>query len=233
MNIFKEIIDVWKGKTFVDAVMNDFVKMSNETKEMYDMVITYILKHKKIKDLDKKIYEDDIFVNKSERKIRKRLAEHLAVQHNINIGMTLIMMSIVKDAERIGDYCKNLFQVYEKVLKDKKKFNSKHPYYKVIKGVALDNLSLIDSTLKAFKQSDVTLAQDVMDKAYHIGHKCEDIILDIANSKLKTNEAVALALIVRFFKRIAAHLSNIASSVIYPVHRIDYSLKNLKNNKKD
>ncbi len=232
MDIFRDIIDVWKGKTFVDAVMSDFVKMSNETKTMYDKVITYIFKHKKIKGLDKKIYEDDIFVNKSERRIRKRLAEHLAVQHNIDVGITLIMMSIVKDAERIGDYCKNLLQIYD-LLKNKNKFNTKHKFYNEIKDIAVRILPLIDNTLESFKKSDILLAKDVMDEAYEIGKKSESIIKEMANSKLNANDAVVLTLMVRFIKRISAHLSNISSSVIYPVHKIDFSPRNRKKNKKN
>ncbi len=230
MDIFREIIDVWKGKTFVDAVMSDFVKMSNETKLMYDRVITYIFKHKKIKGLEKKIYEDDIFVNKSERRIRKRLAEHLAVQHNVDVGITLIMMSIVKDAERIGDYCKNLLQTYD-MLKNKKKFGEKHKFYNPIKEIALKIVPLIDNTLEAFKESDILLAKDVMDEAYEIGKKSEEIIRNIADSKLTANEAVVLTLITRFIKRISSHLSNISSSVIYPVHKIDFSPRNRKKTK--
>ncbi len=39
---------------------------------------------------------------------------------------------------------------------------------------------------------------------------------------LSTNEAVCFALTARYFKRITAHLSNIATSVVLPLSELDY-----------
>jgi two-component system alkaline phosphatase synthesis response regulator PhoP len=44
----------------------------------------------------------------------------------------------------------------------------------------------------------------------------------IAKSSLSVNEAVCLALMARHFKRIVAHLTNIATSVILPLSDLDY-----------
>ncbi len=219
MNIFREIVNAWRGNTFDITMQNNFIKMMNETKKMCNMVVCYIFKHKRISGLEKKLYEEDIFVNKFERKIRKRLVEHLAVAHQVDIGMTLVMMSITKDAERIGDYCKNIFQTFTMLSG---KFSQKNKYYTPIKDIGLKVVPLIDMTMKAYKKFDTDMASDVIDNGFKLEKKCEEIIKEIAGSKLTANESVVLALITRFFKRITAHLCNIASSVIYPVHKIDF-----------
>jgi len=57
------------------------------------------------------IHEKDKAVNQRERAIRKMLVEHLAVNPGSDIPGCLAMMSLVKDAERLGDYVKNLYEV--------------------------------------------------------------------------------------------------------------------------
>ncbi len=225
--IFKQLIAIWKGKTFIDSVMNDFRRMMKELYTMFEIVTILLFQHKSIKGIEKKIYEEDIFVNKSERKIRKRIVEHLAVQPGVDIGPSLVMMSIVKDAERIGDLCKNLFEIYKMF----KKFNSKNKYYKVFKKMRDQISQMIKITDSSFRKSLDDKAKYVMDEAYKIEKECDALIEEFANSKLTANEAVCLTLLSRYFKRIAAHLSNIASAVIFPVHRIDFVTKDNKNKK--
>jgi phosphate uptake regulator len=55
-----------------------------------------------------------------------------------------------------------------------------------------------------------------------IAKKCDAIIQEVAKSNLSVNEAVAYALIARHFKRICAHLANIATSVVLPLSDLDY-----------
>lgn len=225
MNILKQLINVWQGKTFIDSVMTDFRKMMKEIYTMFDSVTTLLFQHKSIRGIEKKIYEEDIFVNKSERKIRKRIVEHLSVQPGVDIGSSLVMMSIVKDAERIGDFCKNLYEVYKMF----KKFNSRHKYYKIFKEMRDKISEMIKVTDTAFRKSLDDKAKLVMDEAYKIEKECDKLLEEFANStKISVNDAVCLTLLSRYFKRISAHLSNIASAVIFPVHRIDYAFNKNK-----
>jgi len=53
----------------------------------------------------------------------------------------------------------------------------------------------------------------------------------IAKSNIPTNEAVCLALLARYFKRIAAHLANIGSSVIVPISDLDFYDEKLRHKK--
>ena len=52
--------------------------------------------------------------------------------------------------------------------------------------------------------------------------RCEEIINEIIESDYTTKQAVALAFAARFIKRIALHLSNIASSVVNPLPEMDF-----------
>ena len=52
--------------------------------------------------------------------------------------------------------------------------------------------------------------------------KCDALIKELAHSKRPANEAVSYALTARHFKRIASHLTNIATSMIVPLSDLDY-----------
>ena len=59
-----------------------------------------------------RIYEKDVKINKTERAVRKQLVGHLCVAGNTaDVPFALLMMSMVKDVERLGDYAKNLTEV--------------------------------------------------------------------------------------------------------------------------
>ncbi|NIR50713.1 hypothetical protein GWO43_19185, partial [candidate division KSB1 bacterium] len=44
----------------------------------------------------------------------------------------------------------------------------------------------------------------------------------------KSSEAVPLALYLRYLKRVAGHIQNVASSIVNPFHRIKYQDKHTK-----
>ena len=55
-----------------------------------------------------------------------------------------------------------------------------------------------------------------------IAKECDRIVERVAHSDLSVNQAVFFALIARHFKRIMAHLLNIATSVVLPLNELDY-----------
>ncbi len=60
------------------------------------------------------IYKRDIKVNKLERTIRKEVIAHLSLSGTSpSLPYCLLLMSLVKDVERIGDYAKNLSEIRE------------------------------------------------------------------------------------------------------------------------
>ncbi len=221
MSMFKELIDLLRGEGLIASSLKNFTEMMKEVDKMYTTTTQLIFGkfRGKEKDIKQRIYREDIFINKSERKIRKKVIEHLAFQRNVDIASSLIMMSVVKDAERIGDFCKNLYEVHEMYPE----FNKKHKYYNKFYKMSKRVDNLITLTESSFRKSNKIRAKKVMREAHKLGKECDSLLIVLANSKLTAKEAVSLALISRYFKRISSHLGNIASSVIYPVHKIDYS----------
>ena len=56
--------------------------------------------------------KQDVKINKLQRKIRKRVMLHLSVQANSpDLPYCLVLISLIKDVERIGDYAKDLSEI--------------------------------------------------------------------------------------------------------------------------
>ena len=216
--MFKNLLNFWKGKDFLAQVFSEFNEMLDDTKRMYEMVCKTLLDNVEEPDLKKKIYEIDKNVNRLQKSIRTRIIEHLSLQPSVDVAACLLLMSVVKDAERLGDYAKNLFEITEFQTKPIDRALFSEYFNEVDKKV----LELFEQTKEAFIETDVDIASSAWDYEKKIAKGCDEIVAKVAKSNLTVNEAVCYALIARYFKRIVAHLVNIATSVILPLSDLDY-----------
>tara|TARA_B100001029_G_C15053921_1_gene452881 strand:- start:1690 stop:2310 length:621 start_codon:yes stop_codon:yes gene_type:complete len=167
------------------------------------------------------IAKTDIKINKFERSVRRKVMTHLAVSGTDDLGSGLILISVVTDIERIGDYTKNIYDL------------SKY-YTKRLNGNELENdlkvveekvISLFQNSIKAFKEQDIDLARKIMkDYKEGVSKQSDKITNDIISGKVNmdADTATAIAMYSRYLKRIGAHSRNLISSVVNPFERIGY-----------
>jgi phosphate uptake regulator len=216
--MFKDLLSFWKGKDFLAQVLEDFKAMLDDSEFMFQSVCDRLLEKKEEPDLKKNIYETDKKVNVLEKDIRKRIVEHLALQPLVDTTACLLLMSVVKDAERLGDYVKNLLEVTELLQKPV----DRDLFLEYFDDVDKQLLELFKNTKRAFIETDLNMANLAWDYEKRIAKRCDEIVRKVAQSNLDVNEAVCFALIARYFKRIMAHLVNIATSVVLPLSDLDY-----------
>lgn len=217
--MFHNLISFWKGKDFLTKVMKEFEKMLLDAENMYVSVREHLIKGKDDDELRQRVYDVDKRINQLERDIRTQIVEHLALQPAVNMPVSLVLMSVVKDAERLGDYAKNLFQVRDLLENplDREEFQSF--FGKIDK----DIISLIGKTRAAFVKSDELMAKELVVLEHEIVNSCESAIHDFAKGKIQdVNKAVCFTLIARYYKRTAAHLLNIGTAVIKPLNELDF-----------
>jgi len=216
--MFKDLLSFWKGKDFLLQVMEDFKIMLDEAESMFQLVCARLTGGGDEPELKERIYSIDKKINDLQKEIRRRIVEHLSLQPTVDVNACLILMSVVKDAERLGDYSKNLYEVTELL---------EHPIDKSLYSRYFDSLdddivTLFDRTRDAFVEGNEDKAKSAWDYEGRIAKGCDKIVADVARSDLSVNEAVCLALVARHFKRIVAHLVNIATAVILPLSDLDY-----------
>jgi len=216
--MFTNLFSFWKGKDFLSKVLGEFEKMMIDAEEMFKQVRLKIIEGKTEPGLKDKIYSVDRNINQLEKDIRKRIVEHLTLRPSVDVPTCLMLMSVVKDAERLGDYAKNLFEVSEMLKQpfDKKLFRS------YLNAADEKLVILAEKTRSAFVSSNEELAREITVLEREIVLQCEGAIKKLAVSDLPANTSVCYTLIARYFKRTAAHLVNIGSAVILPIDQLDF-----------
>ena len=216
---FRSILDLFREDNWSNDLVDMIMEMIDLGSNMFDYTIGVLVNGEPDEDPQHMLYNRDQRINKLERKIRRRVVSHLSVKGSrAEVPSALIFMNVVKDAERIGDYVKNLHEVIEMMPADP----DRKLYQDHLATPAATIAELFTLTRQAFLESDEELAGKVIKKAKNQGREYEKMIRTITTSDLGTNDAVCLVLAVRFFKRLVAHMSNIASTVVMPVDMIDF-----------
>lgn len=216
--MLKEIIRILTDKkTMVDEMGVEFESMLKIGKDMFVAVtdLLYLGGDKKV--VHKKIFPADKELNKLECKIRGEVVTHISVAGADNLSSMLIFMSVVKDAERIGDYIKNLYDIAEKA-----KDFGKGKYGEATLDIRNHILMNFDLVNDAFNSGSTKKAKSILKEIAKLQKKCDKIVNELLNKCDAKERSVAYALTARFYKRILAHLSNIVTSVVMPVNKLDY-----------
>lgn len=164
-------------------------------------------------------------INRFERDVRRKVLTHLAISGPAELSSGLVLVSIIIDIERIGDYAKNICDLA-----------GLHPaklHGGDLESAVLDieqrTLALFRDTVAAFCQNDPDMARKVMSGYKEsLSGDCEAVIRAVLQnpaSDLRPETAAAIVLYVRYLKRIAAHSRNIVTSVVNPFPRIGYREK--------
>lgn len=216
--VIKALINAWRNRGVIHHMYDEFMEMLKATEWMFATVGRILFEGLPPDDVSQELYAKDVRVNKTERKIRLQIVEHLAIRPGGDVPACLVLMSLVKDAERIGDYCKNLYEVRAVLGKGL----SAGMFDRDVQAMHAQILETFAKTRAALGQGDEAVAHEVVRRAKEVGHQIEEKVQQVAASDLPTQVAVCRALTLRHMKRVHAHLCNIASSVVQPVHKLDY-----------
>jgi len=218
--MLKELLAAWRGRDALSRMFDEFDQMLEETYWMFQRAVEVFFSRIDWQAVQDPLYQRDKRVNELERSIRAQIVKHLSVRQDANVAACLVLMSVVKDAERIGDYCKNVFEVGKFYTRE---FTGPK-YLDPLERIRMKVEEIFTLTRGAFNQSDVDLARQVQKAFGECSKQCDDLIRLLLQERdnIPTDEAVAYSLLTRHLKRIGAHLANIASAVVAPVHRLDY-----------
>lgn len=165
------------------------------------------------------ISKRDVAINKLERDIRRRVIAHLTLSANAgDVPYCLLLMSIVKDVERIGDYATNLAEVHH---------DGGGPIPTDENGEELRGIrAAIEETFaeinNVFVSSDAGAATELINEGRAVNRRCDLLIGVVARSDYDAATATSMVLGARYYKRIGSHLMNVLSGVVMPLHKLDY-----------
>ena len=219
--MLKEFFSLLKSDSLFEQAMNECHEMLEIVREMFNSS-TNSLRSPKAEEHPLNIYEMDKKINHFERDVRRKIMTHLTVNPQQDLSSGLVLVSVVIDIERMGDYTKN---IYDLAVKYPEKLST-GKYEDAISKMEDDVKNYLNKTIDAFKNQDIELGRKLMEEyKTDISSVSNEIVNEVVASKdseLSAGQASALCLYLRYLKRISAHSRNLISSIVNPFERIGY-----------
>ncbi len=218
--MLKELINAFRRRDVVGELESQIGQMLDAGQWMFEKVADVLMRQVDPAEIAQPLYEKDRQINEIEQKIREQIITHLNLGNQCDLEAGLVLMNVVKDAERIGDYCKNIFEVgkfYRGSFQHRK-------YHEPLQQIRHSITELFAPAKEAFLKADSKIAKRILRKTERLTRECDMIIQQLLSTEesLPANEAVAYVLLARHYKRVEAHLSNIATSVVSPMPLLDF-----------
>ena len=209
--------NLWGDNRGLARIFQDFGQMLEDGRHVFDAACNALVGGTRTDAVEKDLYATDKRINKVEQRIRRELVVHMSVGGRADIPICLALMSIVKDAERIGDYAKNILDVaracpgfhQDELAADLTQVKDK------VSRLLAKMRSLYDTQDEEHARSFVTQADAILDH-------CDAKVTALVSGGSNSSHAVVAALAYRYVKRVAAHGMNIVSSVFMPLDKLDF-----------
>lgn len=222
--MIENLLNVFRKDSLFTQAMGECHTMLDLDWDMYD-ASTSSLRESNTGDIALDVAATDKRINAYERDVRKKVMTHLTVAGPTDLPSGLVLITVVIDIERIGDYTKNIYELARSHPKKMEAGSLETRLQEVEAGVTV----LFKDMIQAFKTNDETMARRIMtDYKEGLSAACESITMDVVSGTvvdLPSADAAAVALYARYLKRIAAHSRNIVTSIVNPFHRIGYKEK--------
>ncbi|PEN13734.1 hypothetical protein CRI94_06570 [Longibacter salinarum] len=166
--------------------------------------------------LDVDLGELDSEINEGEQELRRAVLEHLTFDPQREMVFSLKLVSIVHEAERIGDLAKSIVKAGKLAHKPRM---GKH--VESLREMRDRVLVMFDHAYHGFVDEEAEAARKLMTMHEQLKDDVTVYLQEVADDEsLTANEGIVLALLARLLSRVGSHLSNIASTVVSPFDQI-------------
>lgn len=194
-----------------DVIYEHFHEMLTIGQQMFERVSAPLFDPNAVAPTNEDIRSLDAQINRLEKEIRSRLLTAVAVHPEEDTALRLLLLGLVRDAERCGDFSKHLFDVFQH------------------SGGALPPCAHTDALRE--QQGFIRRLFDEVWEVYDAGNRerALQLLAEAKQFSLRDNAIVhallagdaspapvAIALAARFFKRIQSHLAHVVDAVVVP-----------------
>ena len=210
--MFKELFGSGSSTTLLESAFGDVTTMLQQSARMLDHALAALLDNQ---PLEVDLQSMDDVVDNSERMVRRTVLEHMTVNPKQDLVASLILVSIVQDGERIGDFARGLTDLIP--LAKSPRQGAAADELKALAAEVRPNFELCE---RAFRKDEAEVATAVVACHTSVKPRLGAYIARLCDSDLSPDMAIVYASAARILSRISAHLSNIASTVTQPYDRI-------------
>jgi phosphate transport system protein len=225
MAILGEILKAWRSHNVIKQLFESFGRMLALCYEEYTIALDVWAGRRSGDEVGEQLRAADKQVNQLQRDIRGKLVQHLTLNPGDSVPASLVFMSVIKDAERLGDYSENIAEVCRYITTTSEPAIYAVPLNELMEKCRVD----FERTRRAFAADDAKLAADTILTTKEVRVRCDQLLDQLLQEtgSMPPRRAVAFALATRYVKRVSAHLKNICTAVVAPVEFLDYSKKGI------
>jgi len=218
--MLRELLALFRSDDPIARMASEFSKMVDLSRDL-TVRAGHVLFMEGASEADEleEISKRDVEINQLERGIRKQLIAHLILtKDRSDVTYCLLLMSLVKDVERLGDYAKNVAEI---------RSEGGGPLPEDEHGAEIHDIrSAVEETYgsvnQVFATSDAKRAAQLIQSGREVNRRCDVLIARVARSSYDAATTTTMVLAARYYKRIESHLLNILSGVVMPLHKLDY-----------
>jgi phosphate uptake regulator len=216
MEMFKNIWDALKNNPLIDDSYRIMDELHHQTHQMFLLSMKALIDQKGDPE---EVMRMDKEVNKNVQRVRRKVFEYFALNSVPNIHGGLVLISLVIDYERIGDYAKDLANMREEYdFREDFQPDGKHELHMMRDLIG----EMFPTAHNSFMAPNVKYPTPVS----HLETKLKERYDNLRELTLKKNihrdEALVEIISARLMKRIAGHMDNIASSAARPFPKLGF-----------
>jgi|TARA_B110000263_G_scaffold247380_1_gene260118 phosphate transport system protein len=206
------------SKESLDNIDAKLSEMLINSMHIYDIAMNCLLGDTNLDTVRDDLYATDKTINELHREVRREMIVHSAVNsRNLDIPLLLSYMTMSKDIERIGDYCKNLFEIAE-TGNTFAKGEDLDSYIELRNDIG----KLIVYLQSCLNLEDEAKIRDLITLGSSMSSDLDDKITGLLENKETIEYPVSTTLFYRYLKRIVSHIVNASTALIMPTDQIDY-----------
>lgn len=202
-------------------IHRQFLQMLDDGRHIFDAATNVLLGGGDPDVVREDLYKTDKRINLTEQKVRREIVVHGTIHGSATFPALLVMMSLVKDAERIGDYAKNIFDL-AKLGRPGSGGVDLGDEAEVAQLVVLKDRAskMLVRARGLFELQDESAANAFLEEVDDLQKQCDRAVTERLLRKGR-NEAGPV-LLQRYIKRVLGHVGNIVTSIVMPVDKLDY-----------
>ncbi|MEO0560206.1 MAG: PhoU domain-containing protein [Bacteroidota bacterium] len=197
----------------VDQSLTDLGVMLDTADSMFAAATNTLLDNE---NLNVDLSAQDETINEREQAIRRAVLEHLLSDPREDLALSLLLISIVQDAERCGDLSKSIAKAADLSASPRmgRHVNALRPIR--------DRVQLAFPRVRSsFLRGNSTVGRQVMEEHVQTKTDIAAFLTELATAEdVTSNEAVVLSISARMIGRTSSHLSNIISAVTLPFDQV-------------
>lgn len=199
----------------LESLRDHFLGMLQDGRHTFDAASNALVGGTRSEAVREDLYLTDQRINQAEQQLRREILVHGLVHGASTFPGLLVLMSVAKDAERIGDYAKNILELAESGAH----LGGEEEVAALVE--AKDRVSqLLARAHGLFSKPSDAEARSFLDDADELQKTCETHMDRLVRAESPNLAAPALAW--RYMKRVTSHTGNIVTSLVVPVDKLDF-----------